>query len=317
MNYRTNRPRRGGAAEKSGGTTVLYVLMFVAASIIVIGMVIALEKRAQSRRLTREQRKASARAQAESYSEEYRTARGDAYYESRGLRPNPRPANPEPEPAVRPTPVVMRPEVDPKPPDTTPRFIGRKDWNRYHRLNCKYVSLMPEENRVYFTSAADAWEKSYIPCKICKPPVPQSDVPDTPEPMTARTEPKPIKPTEAPVDLPVTDVHIDFPYTLVDHEVIVEEGIIRVELTVEVNRPLQRANVLALARKLVAAETRKGKINSVSIFMRTKVESRSLLKWVCMVDWAPYGNLTRANEVKAGDYRTHKFSIFDQGFFRR
>jgi hypothetical protein len=35
-----------------------------------------------------------------------------------------------------------------------------------------------------------------------------------------------------------------------------------------------------------------------------------------MVDWAPYGNLTRASEIAAGDYRTHEFSIFDQGFFK-
>jgi hypothetical protein len=126
-----------------------------------------------------------------------------------------------------------------------------------------------------------------------------------------------VKPAEKPVSLPVEDVNVGFPFTMVEREDVQESGVLRVELTVEVGRPLRRPDVMVLAQKLVAAETRRRKVNAVSIFMRSKVESNTLLKWVCMVDWAPYGNLTRANEVPAGDYRTHQFNIFDQGFFKR
>ncbi len=109
---------------------------------------------------------------------------------------------------------------------------------------------------------------------------------------------------------------MSFPFKVVDREAIVEKGVIRIELTAEVERPLNQKNILLLSRKLVAAEIKKQNVNSVSILMQKKTTGRDPIKWICWVDWAPYGNLIRASEVTAGDYRTHQFDIFQHGTIR-
>lgn len=312
------RPPR---TKRSTGGTVLNLLMFLGASVLILGVVIAYEKSARQAKPSPAEEEAALAAQTESYSEDYYRNRGEAYYTERGLRPNTEsrtsPREDVRHPAV--TPPVITPEIKPVHPAPAPQYVGDPSYKYYHRLDCKYAQLIPEDKKVFFASPDDAWSKGYIPCKICRPPVPAGD--DTSH--AARAEAKPKGPsqrlrksTEKPISLPVKDVDVSFPFRVVEREVLPEKGVVRVELTVEVDAPLVRENILRLAQKLVAAEIIKQNVNSVSIFMRSKVTGRTMLKWVCMVDWAPYGNLTRATEVAAGDYHTHEFSIFDQGFFK-
>jgi hypothetical protein len=311
-NYLNNRTHQG--ARKSGGGGAVGVLLFIVCSILIVGGIIAYEKSRQNAAATVEVTPAT--NGSVEIIQRHGTTEQD--YIDRGLKPN------VDTPAVtNPTPTAPVAQAQPR-----GQFIGRSDWNRYHRLNCKYAQRIEDDKQVWFATPEDAFAKGYIPCKICKPPMPgmaqeepgnQTNTGNHTTPTDPAT-PKPVAPKpkpEAPISLPVKDVAVDFPYDTIDREVINEKGVIRVEFTVEVDAPLARESVLKLAQKLVAGETAKQAINSVSIFMRSKVKSDRMLKWVCMVDWAPYGNLTRANEVTAGDYRTHKFSIFDQGFFKR
>lgn len=304
-NYIKNKSRRVSGSRKSGGGTAVQVLTFLGVAVIIVGAVIAYEKRGKTRTPDRAE-PGTAKSVGTAYTEEY--------YINRGLKPNtstPRPKDPVTDPTtVTPSSSGREAATTTTTPDY--RYVGRSDWNRYHRLNCKYAQKMLPEKKVFFKSAGEAISKGYVPCKICKPPMSAGG--DT---GSGKSTPSPVKHTEKPVYLPVKDVSVPFPFNIVAREVVTERGVIRVEFTVDVEKPIQRDDVLRLARKIVAGEIRKRKINSVSIFMRTKVNSRKSLKWVCMVDWAPYGDLVRANEVTTGDYRTHQFNIFDQGVFRR
>ncbi|HUW58900.1 MAG TPA: Ada metal-binding domain-containing protein [Planctomycetota bacterium] len=297
-NYLNNKSRRAPGSKRSGGGTVVQVLTFVGAAVIILGAIIAYEKRARSRTHAGDEPASSASVG---------TLNSDEYYRSRGLLPN-NPTDPPVDNVIRePTPTT--PQTQPTPTTPQYRYVGRSDWNRYHRPNCKYALNVPEDKKISFASAADARAKGYIPCKICRPPVPSADDP-TPA-TTPSTTPvhRPVK----PVSLPIEDVNVPFPFQVKDSEAIIEKGVIRVEVTVEVEKPLNRDNILLLSRKLVAAETRKQPVNAVSIIMQKKTTARDPIKWICWVDWAPYGNLVRASEVKPGDYRTHQFDIFQHG----
>jgi len=297
-NYLNNKSRRAAGSKRPSGNTGLNILMFVAAAILIMGLVIAYEKGSRKR----------GPAEQPEPDGSVEVLPTDEDYTKRGLRPN---TTPEP-PVVEPTPNTQpTPTPDPIPPMPTYKFIGRSDWNRYHRPECKYAQRTPEDKRVYFASAEEAWSKGYIPCKICKPEAPNAE---TPRPVS--TTPRPVQRTEKPISLPIEDVSVSFPYRVVERDEIVEKAVIRIEITAEVEKPLQKKDILRLAQKLVAAETRKKPINAVSIIMQKKTTLRDSLKWVCWVDWAPYGNLVRASEVTAGDYRTHQFDVFQHGTLR-
>jgi hypothetical protein len=274
----------------------VHVLIFLGAAVLIVGFVIAYEKTVRADRTSRDEPVTTPSVA---------NTNTDAYYMSRGLKPNVDPSTK--------TPDV--PRVEPQPPAPSvpkPLFVGRADWNRYHRLDCKHVQSIPEEDKTPFASAEDAWQKGYIPCKVCAPPLPASASTQTPSPPPAaprRTR------TQEPVHIPVKDVELSFPFKIVEREVVSEKGVITAELTIEVAKPLQREDILKLAQKAVALETGKQKVNAVSMVFRTPAKSGSL-KWLCWVDWAPYGDLVRAHEVKPGDYRTHKFDLFQQGVLK-
>ena len=297
-NYLNNKSRRAPGSKRSGGGTGLNILMFVAAAIVIMGLVIAYEK---GSRKTGPSEDKEPTASVE-------VLPSDDDYENRGLRPNTTPDPPVPEPAPDPQPL---PTPDPTPPTPAHKFVGRSDWNRYHRPECKYAQRTPQDKKVFFASAEEAWSKGYIPCKICKPEAPRRQ---TARPVSPK--PRPVQRPERPVSLPIQDVSVSFPFRVVERDEIAEKGVIRVEITAEVEKPLQKRDILRLAQKLVAAEIRKKDINAVSIIMQKKTTPRDSLKWVCWVDWAPYGNLVRASEVVAGDYRTHQFDVFQHGTLR-
>lgn len=50
------------------------------------------------------------------------------------------------------------------------KFVGSKKSDKYHYLTCKWAAKIKPENAIYFESVKDAKAKSYVPCKVCKPP---------------------------------------------------------------------------------------------------------------------------------------------------
>ncbi|TAL28327.1 MAG: hypothetical protein EPN94_00515 [Nitrospirae bacterium] len=53
-------------------------------------------------------------------------------------------------------------------------FWGSKNSNKYHYPDCKWAQKIKPDNLVKFKSPEDAIKASYIPCKVCKPPMPSS-----------------------------------------------------------------------------------------------------------------------------------------------
>jgi flagellar basal body-associated protein FliL len=51
------------------------------------------------------------------------------------------------------------------------KYVGSKNSNIYHYPTCRAAKRIKPENLVTFTSAKDAQEKGYRPCKVCKPPI--------------------------------------------------------------------------------------------------------------------------------------------------
>ena len=47
------------------------------------------------------------------------------------------------------------------------KLVGSSSSKKYHRPNCRYVSKIKPENRVYFTSQEEAKIQGYLPCKVC------------------------------------------------------------------------------------------------------------------------------------------------------
>lgn len=52
---------------------------------------------------------------------------------------------------------------------TTYKYIGNKKTKVYHKINCRYVKLIKNSNRVYFKTKLQAQKAGYRPCKVCKP----------------------------------------------------------------------------------------------------------------------------------------------------
>jgi hypothetical protein len=131
------------------------------------------------------------------------------------------------------------------------------------------------------------------------------------------TAPQPRPTVSKPVSIPVQDVAVDFPYNVLEREVTKDDGAVIVEFVVEVDRILAREDALKLAQKIVAGEVKQTKVNAINVTLRRRVTEAKGFKWFCVIDWAPYGNLTRAYEVRSGDYSNHQFSILMQGVYNR
>lgn len=81
---------------------------------------------------------------------------------------------------VSPTPLppmtTVYPAVTPPPdspkftaPVSTRLYVGSKNSDKYHRPSCEWAKKISPANEVWFSSAADARAKGYVPCKVCKP----------------------------------------------------------------------------------------------------------------------------------------------------
>lgn len=52
---------------------------------------------------------------------------------------------------------------------TTGAIIVNRKSHKFHRADCRFATGIAEENRIGFSSAAEAKAAGYIPCKVCNP----------------------------------------------------------------------------------------------------------------------------------------------------
>jgi Adenosine deaminase len=48
-------------------------------------------------------------------------------------------------------------------------YIGNSASGIFHYANCRYVSRMSENHKVYFDTRDEAIDAGYRPCKVCRP----------------------------------------------------------------------------------------------------------------------------------------------------
>jgi endonuclease YncB( thermonuclease family) len=60
------------------------------------------------------------------------------------------------------------------------QFVGSKNSDVYHYPSCRYAESISEENKIWFEDAQDAVNQGYRPCKVCNPPLPDSQEPTPP-----------------------------------------------------------------------------------------------------------------------------------------
>jgi len=49
-------------------------------------------------------------------------------------------------------------------------YVGSVNSNKYHYPSCRYAQQILPENKIWFSSAEEALDMGYVPCKVCNPP---------------------------------------------------------------------------------------------------------------------------------------------------
>jgi hypothetical protein len=70
------------------------------------------------------------------------------------------------------SPPASQPDTLGPPPDTPAitLYVGSKTSNKYHLPTCKFAKTIRPDRLIQFKSVAEAQERQYIPCPVCKPP---------------------------------------------------------------------------------------------------------------------------------------------------
>ncbi len=61
------------------------------------------------------------------------------------------------------------PKAEAKPAPAVGTFLGNKDTKTLHKADCKMAMKMKAENKMSFTTKAEAEKVGYKACKVCKP----------------------------------------------------------------------------------------------------------------------------------------------------
>ncbi len=65
--------------------------------------------------------------------------------------------------------IEIESDPDQVPVKTEGNYVGSKNSNKVHDLDCRWVKEIEAENTVYFNSLEDAKASGYEPCGVCKP----------------------------------------------------------------------------------------------------------------------------------------------------
>jgi hypothetical protein len=97
-------------------------------------------------------------------------------------------------------------------------------------------------------------------------------------------------------------------YQIVEQEDISYLNTVRLSIRVVVPSNIAEQEVKDVAGDVVKKVTKSQDVNAIGIFMYDRIEDVDGVYTVASVDWAPYGDWARADEVKTGDYSKHQFS---------
>ncbi len=53
------------------------------------------------------------------------------------------------------------------------KYVGSKTSIRYHYPDCEWAKKIAAKNLITFKTVEEAVNAKYVPCKVCKPPMPK------------------------------------------------------------------------------------------------------------------------------------------------
>ena len=99
-------------------------------------------------------------------------------------------------------------------------------------------------------------------------------------------------------------------YTIADEEDLSYSNVIRwqIRATTPIDN-LTQEQIKNIAGDIVKRVKEERKVNAISIFLYYEGDDIYYMYTIARIDYAPYGDWSRADEVKTGDYSKHKYSI--------
>ncbi len=53
------------------------------------------------------------------------------------------------------------------------KYVGSKTSNKYHYTDCEWAKTILAKKLITFKTVEEAVNAKYVPCKVCKPPMPK------------------------------------------------------------------------------------------------------------------------------------------------
>ena len=97
-------------------------------------------------------------------------------------------------------------------------------------------------------------------------------------------------------------------YQIVEQKDISYSNIVLLRIKVVVPSNITKQEVKDVAGDVVKKITKSQDVNAICIFMYDRIEGVDGAYTIASVDWAPYGDWARVDNVKTGDYSKHQFS---------
>ena len=97
-------------------------------------------------------------------------------------------------------------------------------------------------------------------------------------------------------------------YKIAEQKDVSYLNVVRLDIRVVVPSDITKQGVKDVAGDVVNKITKSQDVNAIGVLMYDRIEDVDGIYTVANVDWAPYGDWGRANEVETGDYSKHQFS---------
>jgi len=98
-------------------------------------------------------------------------------------------------------------------------------------------------------------------------------------------------------------------YTIISEENKSYSNVIRYVIKVRTSSNITHEEVKEIAKNITNYMKSKTKFNALSILLYSYEDNISLSPSIAIIDYAPYGDWSRADEVETGDYSKFEYNI--------
>lgn len=98
-------------------------------------------------------------------------------------------------------------------------------------------------------------------------------------------------------------------YTIVEEEDLSYSSIIRWQVRATTTDNLTKDEIKSIAEDIVKGIKERMEVNAISIFLYREGDDIHWIYTIASIDYAPYGDWSRAGDVNTGDYSKHTYNI--------